>query len=322
MKKRVVKSDVCLNCNQELNGENFCPNCGQLNNCAKPTAKQLFYEALENLFAFDSKFYLSIWPLMRRPGQLSLDVVNGQRVKFLPPIRLFLLVTIIMLALNSLTDRFSRSWNDIEHLKPSDESVFVTNADSTNGSNDLQLTFSDDASGNTLEKIYQYVVKHPDNNLEEGLKSLELPNTFWNRFFYSSFLKLTIMKAADFKNYIQSNFLIILLLFIPFVAILLKALYFYKKEYYYVDHFIFSLHTQTAFFVFVIAFIVVSWFFSDWVFLVIFIGFPVYLFLALKRFYKQKKRYTFINFLALNAAFAVVAIFFILFVSLVSFILI
>ena len=322
MKKRIVKGDVCLNCDQALSGENFCPNCGQLNNCAKPTFKQLFYEALENLFAFDSKFYLSIWPLMVKPGQLSLDVVKGQRVKFLPPIRLFLLVTIIMLALNSLTDRFSRSWNDIEHLKQTDESVFVTNADSTSGSNDLQLTFNDDSDGNSLEKIYQYVVKHPDGSLEEGLKNLKLPNTFWNRFFYSSFLKLTIMRAADFKQYILSNFLLILLLFVPLVALLLKTLYFYKKEYYYVDHFIFSLHTQTALFVFVIAQIMLSWFFTDWIYVVVFVGFPIYLFFALKRFYKQKKGYTLINYLVLNAAFVVVAIFFILFVSLVSFILI
>lgn len=322
MKKRVVKSDVCLNCDQALSDENYCPNCGQLNNCAKPTAKQLFYEALENLFAFDSKFYLSIWPLMRRPGQLSLDVVGGQRVKFLPPIRLFLLITIIMLALISLTQRLSRSWNDVEHLKQQEETVFVADADSTNGDNDLQLTFSNDKAGNRLQRIYQYVVKHPEEDLESGLKGMDLQNTFWNRFFYASFLKLTVMRAADFKDYILSNFLLILLLFIPIVALLLKALYFYKSEYYYVDHFIFSLHTQTAFFVFVIIQIILSWFFSDWIYIVVIIGFPIYLFLALKRFYKQKKRYTFLNFFVLNTAFMIVAIFFILFVSLVSFILI
>ena len=320
--KHIEKSDFCLNCNQALAEENYCPNCGQLNNAAKPTAGQLFYEALENLFAFDSKFYLSIWPLLRWPGQLSLDVVAGQRAKFLPPIRLFLLITIIMLALYSLSERIGRSWNDIEHLKKNEETIFVTNADSTNGNTDLELTFSDYEAGNKLDKMYDFVVIHPEVNVADGLKKLELPNTFWNRFFYSSFLKLTIMKATDFKNYIFSNFVLILLLFIPVVALLLKILYFYKKEYYYVDHLIFSLHTQTAFFVFVILEIICSWFLNEWSYLIVFLGFPIYLLLAMKRFYKQKKRYTFLNFLILNTAFVVVAIFFILFVSLVSFILI
>ena len=322
MKKHIEKGDSCLNCDHPLDGENFCPECGQLNNTAKPTLYHLIMDALSNLFAFDSKFYLSIWPLLRRPGILSLEVIQGKRVRYLPPIRLFLLITVIMLGLNSLTERVSRSWNDVEHLKKNDKPMFVANADSSKGDNDLQLTFDASNYGQQLSTMYRHALKNPNQSLDSAFVELNLEDTFINTFFYSSFLKLANMTSDQFMSYINSNLLFILLLFIPILAFILKALYFYKKDYYYVDHFIFSLHTQTAFFVFITVQIVLSWFFNDWALLLILVGFPIYLFKAMRNFYKQSRFLTFVNFVIVNSSFVIVSIVFLVFVSLVSFILI
>jgi len=335
MKRILQKGDSCLNCGKELHDENFCPDCGQLNDMSKPTFGQLVMDALANLFAFDSKFYLSLWPLLRRPGKLSLEVVNGRKNTFLPPIRLFVLVTIIMLATNSLLNRCERGWNDNSHLRPANETPLVVDANDTlqtdttksssnsliNRDIDASFSFSDNSAGKTLDRMHLYAKKHPEFSTAQALKELNLPSNFWYQFWYSNMYKLATMDANQFKNYIQSNLLLILLLFIPVLALLLKVLYVYKGIYY-VDHFVFALHTQTAFFVFIIGTLVLSMAIGNTSLNLIFLGFPIYLLFALKNFYQQRWAYTVLNFIVINISFFVVSLIFIFLVAVVSFLLI
>lgn len=331
MKRHLQKGETCLNCDQVLHDENFCPNCGQLNDTSKPTFGQLIMDALANLFAFDGKFYLSLWPLLRRPGKLSLQVVNGRKSIYLPPIRLFVLVTIIMLATNSLLIRCERGWNDASHLRPSKEKPIKiepkdsAKVDSINAalSRDVNLSFAFDESGawNFLELMHQHAKQHPEQSTTEVLAALNLPKNFWNKFCYSNMYKLAMMDANQFKDYIQGNLLLILLLFIPVLAMLLKALYFYKGIYY-VDHFVFALHTQTAFFVFITVTLLLFYAFGNVALNVAFLGFPIYLLFALKNFYKQRWLYTVLNFIVINISFFVVSMIFIFLVAVVSFLLI
>jgi hypothetical protein len=336
MKRRIKKGENCLNCGQELHDENFCPNCGQLNNIAKPTFGQLIMDALANLFAFDSKFYLSIWPLMRYPGRLSLEVVQGRKSTYLPPIRLFLLIAVIMLATSSIIQRCERGLGDVEHLRKDDSPMVSLNEEENEAVDEIantvkdsiqarstpRISFSDNEAGNHLGRIYSFVESHSDLSVAEGLDSLGLKHVFWNEFFYTSFLKLRLMSSDEYLRFWRSNLLIILLLFIPILALLLKTLYFYKKEYYYVDHFVFSLHTQAAFILFIILYLLLELLIGNVALLLPFALFPVYLLLALKNFYKQRWFYTLINFLVINWAFLTMSGIFLLLVGIVSFLLI
>lgn len=334
MRRKLQKGDVCLNCGRALHDENFCPDCGQLNDTSKPTFGQLMMDALANLFAFDSKFYLSLWPLMRRPGQLSLDVVEGRKSSYLPPIRLFVLITIIMLATNSLIDRCQRGFSDTSHLRENKElALTVENdsiakealkkADNYKSEDDIDLSFSldDSNSGQFISEMLDYAKKHPEQTTEMALREMQKPNTFSNRVFYSYMLKMSLMNAQQFKSYIQSNLLLILLMFIPVLALMLKLLYFYKGIYY-VDHFIFSLHTQTAFFVYVTAYLIFDQWLGQIALLLIFLAFPIYLLFAIKNFYKQRWLFTVLNFFVINISFILVSLIFIFLVAAVSFLLI
>lgn len=335
MMRNLKKGEECLNCGQALQGENFCPNCGQLNNINKPTFKELVLDALANLFAFDSKFYLSLWPLLTKPGRLSLDFVRGRRSSFLPPIRLFVLMGVFMLATNSVVNRCERTDNDNSHLRGNNEPIVVTaNQDSlvniakektekTLEDQDLNLSFnfSEGQAGNLIEEMYEFAKAHPSLNTAQALDSLALPNSFLNRLLYSNMLKLSQMDGKEYQDYIQSNLLLILLMFIPILALLLKGFYFYKNIYY-VDHFVFSLHTQTAFFVFLIAYFLLSLVSQSFALTVLLVGFPIYLMLALKNFYGQRWLYTVLNFTAIVFSFFVVSAIFLLLVAVVSFLLI
>jgi hypothetical protein len=109
---------------------------------------------------------------------------------------------------------------------------------------------------------------------------------------------------------------------LPFFALILTALYFRRKNLYYADHGIFSVHHYILSFILLLfTFLwdemheLTGWDAWAWLKGATTIALPVYLFLAMKRFYGQGFIKTFIKFLLLNIAgiimiFLLLAIFF------------
>jgi len=58
---------------------------------------------LNDYFTFDSKFLGSIAPLLAKPGFLTKEYLEGHRVKYIPPLRLFIFTSIIFFLLIGLS---------------------------------------------------------------------------------------------------------------------------------------------------------------------------------------------------------------------------
>jgi len=52
-------------------------------------------ELLGNLVSFDSRVWRTLVPLLFRPGELTARYLAGQRVRFVPPVRLYVFVSIL-----------------------------------------------------------------------------------------------------------------------------------------------------------------------------------------------------------------------------------
>jgi hypothetical protein len=90
------KGTVCLNCNQLISKENnFCPNCGQVNDKNPISVKQYFSEYLSGFFEFDSRFIRTIIPLLFKPGLVTKNYVEGKRKSYVNPFQLYLHITIL-----------------------------------------------------------------------------------------------------------------------------------------------------------------------------------------------------------------------------------
>jgi hypothetical protein len=50
---------------------------------------------LDDIFSFDSRASRTIWPLFTRPGFLTNEYFQGHRVQYVPPLRLYLFISII-----------------------------------------------------------------------------------------------------------------------------------------------------------------------------------------------------------------------------------
>lgn len=90
----------CLNCGTQVLGR-FCQNCGQENIEVNEKFFPIVTHVLGDFFHFDSKFFRSLKPLFTKPGFLTREYLDGKRMHYIHPLRLFFFVTIVMVIIAS-----------------------------------------------------------------------------------------------------------------------------------------------------------------------------------------------------------------------------
>ncbi len=86
----------CKNCQSTLqNDAKYCLHCGQsaanLNRPFLVVAKEMTHEILD----VDGKLWLTLRTILTKPGKLTDEFNQGKRVKYTPPLRLYLVISII-----------------------------------------------------------------------------------------------------------------------------------------------------------------------------------------------------------------------------------
>jgi hypothetical protein len=93
-KKEPAPLTHCENCGTELRGH-YCWNCGQVAVNYHRSFRHVIVDVLDSFLNWDSKFIRSFGLLLWRPGWLTNQFLEGRRVRFLHPLRLYLLVSIV-----------------------------------------------------------------------------------------------------------------------------------------------------------------------------------------------------------------------------------
>src|ERR1019366_7541121 len=84
----------CRNCGAVLSGR-FCANCGQAADIHVPSTLELIHAALEGITHSGSRLWRTLYLLWFKPGKLTQEFVAGRRVAYLPPFRLYLVLSVI-----------------------------------------------------------------------------------------------------------------------------------------------------------------------------------------------------------------------------------
>lgn len=313
----------CLNCGTLLS-DRFCGHCGQDSKEFKLSVWRLFGQFFESITEFDSKFFRSIIPLLFKPGYLTKQFLVGKRKSFLNPIQMYVFcsfvffLTISILNQNSIDSSFNNSSKDFskgfingmsgnQKEEPDDKSLkkdFGSTKDSTSSANskkkknppqnDDELTI--DFSDSEYKSVQQY------DSAQKALN--EAQRDGWLK----SWLKRKSMKINEkFKNDSQSflqalydkfqeNLPNLVFFLLPFFALLLKLLYI-RRNFFYVEHLLFSVHIHCFVFVFATVAIILNEFnlLSETMAIVSFWIVLAYLFLAMKRMYEQSWLRTFVK---------------------------
>lgn len=89
---------ACLNCGTPLAGP-FCKACGQRDIPPYPSVRELAVDAFSELSGWDGRFVGTVRALFRWPGMLTREFLEGRRVRYISPLRLYLLASLVYFVL-------------------------------------------------------------------------------------------------------------------------------------------------------------------------------------------------------------------------------
>ena len=343
----------CLNCGTTVQGK-YCHVCGQENLEPKETFFGMVTHFVYDITHFDGKFFTTLKDLLFRPGFLSAEYMKGKRTRYLNPVRMYVFTSavffLIFFSMTSSSKVFkitkgneplSRANRDsvIQELKkelgrtPFDDNLqkqMTLLQDTSKPVNYLDLMEYDDdfVTVGTIGGDYRSRMEYDSvqNALPPGEKDGWIKGK-WNKRAIELNERFKHDKGSStgkFFDMVLHKLPYLLFVSLPLFALILKLLYLRRKEFYYADHAIFSIHHYILSFILLLfVFLwarmddITSWSIWDIFTIVTILAWPVYLFLAMRRFYKQGRIKTFIKFVLLNiSAFItllVLLIFFFLF---------
>ena len=84
----------CRNCDAALTGA-YCARCGQAAQLNALSLWALGKELSGDLFNWDSRLWRTLRPLAFRPGFLTLEYLHGRRARYMPPLRMYLVLSLL-----------------------------------------------------------------------------------------------------------------------------------------------------------------------------------------------------------------------------------
>ncbi len=319
----------CLNCNTEIAGR-FCQNCGQENLETKESVWYLISHFFKDITHFDGKFFSTLKYLFAKPGFLSKEYMIGRRASYVNPIRLyvftsafFFLIFFSFMNVNNKSIIGTASMNGktfaqtiemdslafaeyTKEINKDDEKkeVPMTRAEFKKyfDSSILNSGFSITKTKYASKTAYDSVLlsgKKKHNWLQRQLiyKEIELNEKYGNN---------ANLLTKEYLSILLHSLPQMLFILLPLFALILKLLYIRRKDFYYVNHSIFSIHFYIFCFITMLLMFALGklnerlgWgaitFIEGMLGLYIFF----YLYKSMRRFYQQRRAKTVFKFLIL-----------------------
>jgi hypothetical protein len=93
---------ACANCTASVIGP-YCAVCGQSRDTHRRSVFRLLHDLFEDISSFDSRTLRTVWALVGRPGELPLAFREGRTQRYVPPVRLYLFVSLAFFLTLSMT---------------------------------------------------------------------------------------------------------------------------------------------------------------------------------------------------------------------------
>ena len=90
----ITTPSTCLNCDAELQGP-FCSQCGQRAIPRYPSVPEMAGDAWHEVSGWDGRFLRTFRRLLLAPGDLTIEVLEGRRARYVSPVRLYLVASVL-----------------------------------------------------------------------------------------------------------------------------------------------------------------------------------------------------------------------------------
>jgi len=308
----------CRNCSSPIRGQ-YCAGCGQRSISRVITMWELTRDMVGDLADLDSRIWRSLIPLLFKPGHLTADYLQGRRARYMPPFRMYLVLSILFFLLMSVfhdSDSFIDgdvvridSEEQLDEARDTLDEVIPKTAD--NPELAKQLTQIQDS---LPQSISDDVTVLSEEGNENGDRSVEEKCNDANIDIGDEFMPWISEEEAEAKarqicrkvvgdqgrsllKGLQENFPTMLFIFLPVIALVLKGLYPLSRRYY-VEHLLFVIHFHAFVFLALILELLIfelaaiiqfpTWPFTAALSLYI----PYYLYRSMRRVYGQSRAAT------------------------------
>ena len=198
----------CLNCQAPLQGP-FCAQCGQEAHHSARSLKTLLHEAFESLTHLDGRLWRTLRGLLFRPGFLTAEYLADRRVRYIPPFRMYLVISLLFFALGM------GAGSPSESPKAAQDSA---------------------ERAREAEKLAKACAEIPD--LGDKAVQKRVQDACRRKVEERDTLGVVFLRTLPKTMFV----------FLPVVALALYLLFFRVRRYY-VEHLVFTLHYQTAMFI-------------------------------------------------------------------------
>ena len=312
----------CENCGAELQGH-WCAQCGQPAIEYRRSFRHVIADLLNEFLNWDSKFFATIALLIVKPWRLTNAFLAGHRVRYVNPLRLYLLASILFF--------FAVNYGAHDlHFEPGK----LSPKDRAELEADLKREGFPPAAREELQALLRESSPSPapspstnalppapaasanaspsssapetDKHKQEYGKIGERPFLFSDSAKSSTPFERWIEARAKekmgehgtkmglFIATLFSNLPYMMLCCIPLFALVLKVLYF-RRHIFYIDHLIYALHIHTFFYVGIMLIVlatiglnrVAPGLIAGWIIALLWTAFIVQIFLSIRRVYRQ-----------------------------------
>ena len=310
-KDQVKPLTHCENCGAELQGH-WCAHCGQPAIDYRRSFRHVVADLLDEFLNWDSKFFATIALLIFKPWRLTNEFLAGKRVRYVNPLRLYLLASIIFfLAVNYGEKRIPF---DAIKLGPKDRAELEA---------DLKKEDLPPAAREKLQALLQESSPSPAPSPLPGAPSpspsaqMDQQKKKYGKIGERPFVAFDDAKSTTpFERWIEarakekmgehgtkmglfiatlfSNLPYMMLCCIPLFAFVLKVLY-VRHHIFYIDHLIYALHIHTFLYVGVMSIVLAtiglnglaSGPIAGWMIAFLWIAFVTQIFISIRYVYRQ-----------------------------------
>ena len=258
------------------------------------TVGHFIREATEDLTHADSRVWHTLSALFFRPGHLTQEFFAGRRSRYLPPVRLYLVVSVLFFLLAS---GFPGRWDVIQFDGPA-------RTQSTVSGKGPVLTALGGNSGTCNTIVYRGPMA---GKLQPRLRA--------------ACGKILLDSGAGLKQSFLHNMPRAMFVFMPLIALFMMLLY-WRPRRYYVEHLLFLIHNHAFVFLAGMAGMFVNMlpdsFVTGWLSFAGFLYFVWYFFRSVRVFYSQGRLRTIAKILALGLVYVFLAIIMLVFTAIYS----
>jgi len=326
----------CENCGAPMAGP-FCAQCGQAAIDYRRSFRHIIVDVLDSFLNWDSKFFATIGWLIARPWHLTNQFLAGRRVRYVHPLRLYLLVSILFFFVINY-------WAKSIHADPSKLSA-DDRADIAAELNDpdippavkARIRGALDAKGRTQPEAQTSpspqtavtpqpsVIGSPPPSVTSPSPSGDFgPLVQFDKPPSDRFEKWLEQRAKEkmgehgskmalFIATLFSNLPYMMLCCIPLFALVLKVLY-VRKRIFYIDHLVYALHIHSFAYLAIMLIVLITiglnrsipGVFAGWIIAALWITFATQIFLSIRRVYRQGWFFTVFKFFLGGFAYLIV----------------